>query len=59
MIGALVAAAVAGLAALLAWAITSPDTAPELDVPETGDDLLAWAAAHPDLTHCPDTLEGL
>lgn len=56
VLAAFVALCLAGVVLLTANAC---DTAPELDVPAEGDDLLTWAAANPDLTHCPDTLEGL
>lgn len=56
MLGGLLAAALAALVGGLAvLVLRQPGTQPELDVPAEGDDLLAWAAANPDLTHCPDT----
>ncbi|WP_461118909.1 hypothetical protein [Saccharothrix stipae] len=51
-LAALFGLGVAGLAWMVALAV---DTAPEMDVPEDGDDLLTWAAANPDATRCPDT----
>lgn len=61
MFGALAAfVALAAAGAVLRF-LTACDTQPDVDVPEEGDDLLAWAAANPALTVCPDTIaeEGL
>ena len=56
MLGGLVAALAAlCLAGVVLLVTNACDTAPVLDVPEAGDDLLAWAAANPDATRCPDT----
>lgn len=57
--GALAAFVALCLAGVVVLATNGSETQPELDVPEEGDDLLGWAAANPDLTHCPDTLEDL
>jgi len=57
MLGGIIAAATAlfitSLALLLAMA--SDDPQPDFEFPAPGDDLLTWAAGHPDRTRCPDT----
>lgn len=60
-LGAIVAFAVAiVVVAAMHSADTSPDAEPVLpDGNEHGDDLLTWAAEHPERTHAPEYLEDL
>lgn len=53
--GALAAFLALCVAGVVVLATNGCDTQPDLDVPEEGDDLLAWAAANPDATRCPNS----